>query len=443
MNALWSFIQNWYHRIINSIAFLPALLAILCLLLAFAMITVEYEPFAIDLKQRISYLLITNREEARLVLGTLVASIISLMVFSFSMVMVVLSMASTNLSPRVLPGLISNKTHQFILGLYLGTIIYTLILITNFQTDGDHHIPSLGILIAMILGIACLWLFIYFIHSISQNIQVENILEGILRKTQKVLRKKNEQDAKPEEVQPDESWLPIYSDESGYLVKCNTSALLSIACKHDLQISVTRNAAFFFVKGYPFLRIKGKPPLKSETVKAIKRCFLFGLTDQLSEHYLHGFNQISEIAVKALSPGINDPGTAMKALDHLSLLLIERICMPEFPVVRDDDGCIRILHAPVTFEELLFRNLVQIREFGKSDVLVQLRILSVMKNLIICAREKPDHIETIVSFIVSCSESTDENIRNLWDREEINKAFRTINKHLPTRFYLKPLSIKN
>ena len=405
---------------------------------------IEYDSFTIELKQRISYLLITNREEARLVLGTLVASIISLMVFSFSMVMVVLSSASSNLSPRVLPGLISNKTHQFILGLYLGTIIFTMIIIINFQADGDYRIPALGVLIAMILGISCLWLFIYFIHSISQNIQVENILDQIFKKTRKTLNKESDVHIdNSSTISIDASWLPIFTDESGYIVNCNTESVVSIARKYDLRVCIMRNAAFFFVKGYPFLRMKKNSSVTSETINAIKQCFLFSLTDQLSEHYLYGFRQISEIATKALSPGINDPGTALKALDHLSLLLIDKMSMPESPVLRDEDGTIRLIHTPVTFDELLFRNLVPIREFGKTDVLVQLKVLSVMKNLLVCDKQKNLHTEVIVSFIRSCVESADQNIQNTFDRQEVNKVLATLNKYLPAHLHNKSIGINS
>ena len=442
MNGFRSFLHNLYHRIIHSIAFLPALITLASLFLAFSVIMIEYDSFTIELKERISYLLITNREEARLVLGTLVASIISLMVFSFSMVMVVLSSASSNLSPRVLPGLISNKTHQFILGLYLGTIIFTLIIIINFQADGDYRIPALGVLIAMILGITCLWLFIYFIHSISQNIQVENILDQIFKKTRKTLSKESDIHADDSvTISIDESWLPVSADESGYIVNCNTESVVSIARKHDLQVSVSRNAAFFFVEGYPFLRIKGSSSVTTESVNAIKQCFLFSLTDQLSEHYLYGFRQISEIATKALSPGINDPGTALKALDHLLLLLIEKMAIPESPVLRDEDGTVRLIHAPVTFEELLFRNLLPIREFGKTDVLIQLKILSAMKNLLVCDSKRKHHTDVIVSFIRSCIESADQNIPNTLDRQEVNKVLATLNKYLPAHSHNKLIGI--
>lgn len=122
-------------------------------------------------KGLIAVVLVDSVEDGRLILGTLVASTISLMVFSFSMVMVVLNQASSNLSPRLLPGLITVKDNQVVLGFYLGTVCYCLMLILNIHPNAETaRIPAFGILIGMCLGLSCLGFFTYFIHWISQAI---------------------------------------------------------------------------------------------------------------------------------------------------------------------------------------------------------------------------------------------------------------------------------
>src|SRR5690606_5174706 len=137
MKKYLDFIRELYFKITNSIAFYPSLIALVFLVFAIAMMWAEYTKPLMDLKEQIDFLLVADKETAKAVLTTLVASLISLTVFSFSMVMVVLNTASANLSPRVLPGLVSKKAHQIVLGFYLGSIIYCLILIINVQKNEE------------------------------------------------------------------------------------------------------------------------------------------------------------------------------------------------------------------------------------------------------------------------------------------------------------------
>lgn len=124
--------------------------------------------------------IIDSGDTARTILSYLTGGLISLMVFSFSMVMVLLNQASSNYSPRVLPGLISNKNHQYVLGIYLGTIIYNVFITISIKSSGQNStkLPSFSILMTVLLTILCLGAFIYFIHSISQAIQVSNIMNN-------------------------------------------------------------------------------------------------------------------------------------------------------------------------------------------------------------------------------------------------------------------------
>ena len=120
-------IADNYREMISSIGFYPSMLSVLFLLFALLTTAIEYAAITMEVKQFFAVLLVDSEENARTILSTLAGSIISLTVFSFSMVMVVLNSASASLSPRVLPGLITRKSHQLVLGFYLGSIIYTII----------------------------------------------------------------------------------------------------------------------------------------------------------------------------------------------------------------------------------------------------------------------------------------------------------------------------
>ena len=429
MKKIWISIQKSLNRTTSSIAFIPTLFAISGLLLSFLTITIEYKPLIIDFKQKIDFLLITDQEEGRLVLGTLVGSLISLMVFSFSMVMVVLNRASSNLSPRVLPGLISNKSHQLVLGFYLATILYSLIMIINFQSDAEYTFPSLGILIAMCFGVTCLSLFIYFIHSISESIKVENILFGIFKRTALQIENNKPKDVHSQDKIPEtHEWEEIALANPGYLKQIKVTDLLQLANKYDFQLLIQKHIGAFIVEGYPYIKIKHKEKLSNKVIDDIETCFSFYPDDQVKDHYLFGFKQISEIAVKALSPGINDPGTATKALDFLSVLFINRMKIKEPLYEEDESGKVKIVYSPVSLRELIFQNLVPIREYGKTDTLVMFKLLEVLKNMLFADRKEMEYSETLVRMVESCIQSAESAIQNSLDRAQLNVLIGKMNE---------------
>lgn len=441
MKHIWNTLKNSLHRTTSSIAFIPTLFAISGLTLSFVIAALEYESWALDFKEKIDFLLITNLDNGRLILGTLVASTISLMVFSFSMVMIVLSQASSSLSPRVLPGLISNKPHQIILGFYLSTILFTLIMIINFQSEGDYKIPSLGILISMILGTTSLTLFIYFIHSISKSIQVETILHNIFKSTLHQIEQRDQADAQQQIQIPDQGdWLDICTKQAGYLKKVNNQDLLLLAEEHEFQLSICTHISQFLIEGYPFLKVNAKQKLSGKIIDKIMDCFIFYFDDEVENHYIFGFKQVSEIATKALSPGINDPGTAIKALDLLSVLFIRLMAINESVVSMGKDEKPRIFHSPLKLEELIFHNLIPIREFGKKDVLVMVKLLEVLKNMVFTDLKEGKYTEPLLNTIHSCIQSADASLKNSLDREEINSFIRSIEKTSGGKYRLEHLS---
>ncbi|MGB5822026.1 MAG: DUF2254 family protein, partial [Saonia sp.] len=168
MNILLKFVKSNYRRVIRSIAFYPVLISVLCVLLAMLALTLENWDVIRTIKKNIPYIFIQDYETARSILSVFIGGIISLTVFSFSMVMVVLSQASSNFSPRLLPGLISSNKHQIILGIYVGTLLYCIIILTSLGALGiDADTIGLSTMLAAVLTMVCIGLFVYFIHSIS------------------------------------------------------------------------------------------------------------------------------------------------------------------------------------------------------------------------------------------------------------------------------------
>ena len=417
-------VKQWLRRVTGSIAFFPTIIALAFIVLALLLIWVEYQPWLMDIKESMDVVMVESEEDGRLVLGTLVASTISLMVFSFSMVMVVLNQASANLSPRLLPGLITAKDNQVVMGVYLGTICFCLMLILNIHPDADERrIPGFGILVGLCFGLACLALFAYFIHSISQAIQVDHILDRLLQQTLSKLRKSL---GAEKFIEPDTSgWSTLNAPCAGYLKWIQEDELLRLCCEYDVQLQMKERIGYFYVANAPYVRVNKE--LDQTIAEKVHQCFLFYPQERLGDHYSFGFKQISEVAVKSLSPGINDPATAIKAIDMLVMLFIEKCSSEEICILKDKKGAARIFLQPTSFDDLLRQNITPIREYAKRDPIVMRHLLNGMCKVRRMLRNDGCTL-TLVRHAIAVRDSCDEALTNALDRASINEEIETFNQ---------------
>lgn len=427
--------------ITSSIAFLPSIITTAFFLLALVMLYFETTPYSTAIEKRLPFDLVRDKENARIILSTLAASTISLTVFSFSMVMIVLSQASSNLSPRVIPGLTTARPHQLVLGFYIGTIIYIFLLLLSYKPDEKtQQTPAIAILIGLLLGIVCLILFVYFIHSVSKAIQVDNILNTIFLNATQALNqeekaiKKTHAPANFQNAAPDHT---LKNDANGYLKQIDLSALQQLATKHQVQLEILVEVGGFAVEGTPLLNYTNSP-LPPEAQKELQGCFTFSQEEVVMKDYEQGVKQISEIAVKALSPGINDPGTAQKAIDFLTLLFIRRLKCTEHNCLLDEQQQVRVIDKTVTLNELMTRYLSPIRTYGKGDLQINIRLLKCFENML-HQQPAPEQVQAICSHATAVLKDADKAITNPLDRELLNEAVARLNILLKGVQLLAPL----
>jgi len=369
MTEILNYILRLYKRLVSSIAFIPTIMIMISLVLGIAFFYFENTGYVNGISKYLDFALVHGGENARMILTTIIGGIISLTVFSFSMVMVVLNRASDSLSPRVLPQLVAQKFHQFVLGFYMGTIVYSLILIVNINPGTS--VPSLGILLAMILAISALGLFIYFIHSISLSIQVDNIVKGIYQRTIKQINVIIEKQADNKEDMPEKfiekKKTTIEAETSGYYQLVNLGGLEDFLSEHSIKLEISIFNGQFVTSGEVMVNfIEGE--IDEDTKKTVRKYIYSGSEVEDSDEYYFGLRKISEIAVKALSPGINDPGTALKAIRLLTLLFIEVQKLKPYRVYSDESGEARVYSLLPTIELLLFENITPIRQYSAGSL---------------------------------------------------------------------------
>jgi len=309
-------------------------------------------------------------------------------------------------------------------------------LINIKQMEDYVAIPALGVLISLIFGLISLGLFVYFIHSISKAIQVDNVLNDLFKHTKKEITDVIErQKANPINEFPEfKSWHSIESTTEGYFKGVNSEKLCEILAQEKIEIYIVVNQGYFTVKGYPFLKCDSDLSDKPELVEKLLNCFIFYIEEYISDHYRYGLTQISEIAVKAMSPGINDPGTAVKAIDMLSILLIERLKISDINYSFKHANKYPLLYIHETsFEELLHDNFTPLRNYAKSDAYVMTNILEAFKNILFTAHENEQATVNLFNYLTAIVDDINEQTSNQYDRTEVINMLKSIQRISPKK----------
>lgn len=377
--------MNTYYKAVQSIGFYPAIISLAYFAFALLLLSVNISGVTGRIVEWFPWLIFEDIGTPRAILTTLLAGILSLTVLSFSMVMVVLGQAASNYSPKILMGLISEKSHQIVLGNYLGSIIYSLVLLAAFRQSASYHLPSIGVFISILLGMWCLALFVYFIHNTSQSIQINVIIRGIYEKTRKELLAIVEDDPGSSVRQATDvrESLLIGAAQSGYVQRWNAGVLARMAEREDWTIHLLFQQGEYLLEFHPVIKIihtPGRPPGEQQQREVLSQLTFYN-GENILEHYHYGFTQLMEIAIKALSPGINDPGTARLCLHYLTDLLRLRIRSEPPSSVNGKEGQVLLTWKTHTFESLLYKSLTPIRQYGKGDISICLSLFQALKTL--------------------------------------------------------------
>jgi uncharacterized membrane protein len=407
--------RSFFNVIESKIAFYPTVLALIGVLFAFFMMYIENLGISKYLLEKAPILVVENGNTALTILSALISGLISVIVFSFSMVMLLLSQASSNYSPRLLPGLISNKNHQIILGTYLSTILYNIFILFSIQPTGDkYQLPGFSVLIGIIGTVVCIYAFIFFIHNISQSIQISNILKRIYTQSKGRLEELIEKEEEHLKPFPDSSgWYEYYPKNSGYLQNISYTNLIDICIEKETNIFVLPVKGIFVLSHLPIF--KSKKELDEATVGQILNNFNFAREELIEDNYILGFKQITEIIVKAMSPGINDPGTAINAIDYLTELFALRMLKKDANIVRREEVPYLKIRS-IDFKDLLYQVMVSIRTYCKHDTTLAQKLLIMLNYLLHSPTYNEDykkHIDLEIETLLTDAKEAISNDRDV------------------------------
>ena len=369
-------------RMVNSIAFYPAVIGLTFLVLSYVMIHLDYSDVGKEIKSDFGWLRLRDAETARSVISVVAAGILSLTVFSFSMVMIILNQAASQMSNRILDKLIGNRFQQFVLGFYIGTIVYSLFLLTAIRDiDEGIYVPSLSTYLLILFAVIDIFLFIYFLHYITQSVKYVVIIRRIGRQTDRAVRKTCRLTSEATVASP-KGGVDLNARETGIFSNFNKEGLLSLAERHQMVFSFLYPLGTYVLEGAPLLQVQAQPNQLSEEFNEALFSGIYMQEEQTIEsNFYYGFQQLTEVALRALSPGINDPGTAVESLRSLSKLLLYRLHHHPETGVRDKEGVIRIITKEYVFDDIFQMTFLPIWDYGKNDRFIQKEFLHLLTQL--------------------------------------------------------------
>ena len=422
---------NYIYKIESKIAFYPTIFSLGGVVFAFFMFYLESNGISNYLSKHAPVLVVNDTDTARSLLTTFVAGLISIMVFSFSMVMILLNQASSNFSPRVLPGLISNRRHQIILGIYNASLLYCIFTLVGIEPSGqEYQLPGFSVLIAIFYMTICLGAFIYFIHSISQEIQVNNIMSKIFSTAKTRLIDLIDDQQKNEVNFPEtKDWNTLKSKESGYLQDISIKAITKIAKEHNLLLEIIPVKGIYQLNESPLLRYNNE--LNEDVKNQLRSCFHYSKGERVEDNYVLAFKQLTEIAVKAMSPGINDPGTALNAIDYITELFLIRLKKNDQALCLDDKGNPLVLINTINFEELLYNVMTALRTYCKQDVIIVQKLFQMFSTLLNSNNIIFDkYKQALITETENLFEDVSQSLQNKADLERVTHHYKTLKKDL-------------
>lgn len=411
-------------------ALVPALLALFLFALAVFLITMEFKGAWDGLLSTLTFLRVKSPDTARAIAGAILGGMISLTVFSFSMVMVVVNQASSNYSPKITEGFINNRSNKYILGIFVGTIIVSLTTLMRIE-DSQAGVPDLAICLTIVLTLYSISLFVKFISNISSSVKITNLVEQIYFKTKNSI----ENDSKGmEEIEIESDGWPVYeAGHSGYFQQINTRRLIKILDKNDLILKVIPATGYYFMKKSPLFQLNLHPQDR-EVIGDIRNTFITYSGEHISENEFYGFRQLREIAVKGLSPGINDPGIAKLCIDYLGELLSMWLSLENKDVEMGADRRPRIIHKKYDVQGLVENCITPIKTYGKRDFTIINSLLQMLLQLSY-HDEKREKIDLLNKHATAILDDANEGLENFADRNIVNKTVTIMNEttyfHLP------------
>ena len=330
---------------------------------------------------------------ARTLLDAISSSLITVTSLTFSLTVVTLQLASSQFSPRLLRTFTSDIFVQATLAIFLSTFTYALTVLRAVRSgdEGSAFVPRISVTVAFVLGIVSVLGLVLFLAHLARQIRVETMLRDVHDDASATVRSATSplEDARPQPTMPTppSNALDITAPSSGFLTSIDEAELRSAAIQADAYLIIDCHPGSSIIEGVPIgVAWSASDRLDDDAFDrlqgAVRKSIKVGYERTAAQDVGYGLRQLTDVANKALSPGINDPTTAIHALGHISAILCQLAGRDLRSIVlRDDDEQVRVVLRRPSFAEVVDVAITQPRRYGSSDPQVMERLFRLLEEL--------------------------------------------------------------
>ncbi|XZE51728.1 DUF2254 domain-containing protein [Planctomycetaceae bacterium SH139] len=379
-----SYIQQVVYRVQGSYWFIPSLMVIAAIILSQLAIWIDHRYGNAWLKEM--WLIALNQPDgARAILATVAGSMITVAGVTFSLTTLAVSHASSQFGPRLLDNFMHDRGNQITLGTFVATFIYCLLVLRVVRgedvvaMDGlavSVFVPQLSLFLALVLTMGSVVVLIYFIHHVPNSIHITSLLQRLATDMRNYLDKLFPEELGTGATAPElalqvtfQAEHSIYSISHGYIQGIDEVELIEFAQERGVMIQLLRRPGDFVRQGECIAEISNCDEWKEKDASRVHRSVTIGFGRTPTQDAFYVLNEFIEVAVRALSPGVNDPFTAMQCIDWLSAGIVQ-LSKKELPnrYRADSEGEVRIITAEITYKQFVDAMLWQLVPYVKTDV---------------------------------------------------------------------------
>jgi uncharacterized membrane protein len=333
-----------------------------------------------------------SADAARQILTTIAAAIITVVGVVFSIILVTLTLASTQFGPRMLRNFIRDRGTQVTLGTFVATFVYAVLVLASIGVGSrGEFVPHVSVTVTLGLMVADLAVLIYFIHHTAVSIQLPQVIASIAADLTEAIREQGSGNPDPHPkagptatelvARTEATGAALLAPASGYLQFIEHRKLIRLATEADAVINLEHRPGHFIVRGHRFATVW--PPEAAPLVsQALGRAHIVGPYRTLSQDVSFGIDQLVEIALRAQSAAVNDTFTALTCIDWLGENLCQIVAQwHPARVHRDGRGFIRVIAAEPSYDRLVQRSFEKLRQSSLGQPAVMIRLLDALARI--------------------------------------------------------------
>ncbi|WP_409432252.1 DUF2254 domain-containing protein [Litorimonas sp. RW-G-Af-16] len=428
MNArlikVWQDLQSSYY-------FIPGLMAVGSIALAYLTIHLD-EQYGLKVSE-FGFFLSNKADGARTILATIAGSMMGVAATTFSITMVAVTSAAGQYGPRLIGNFMRDRGNQVTLGTFTSTFIYCLLILRVARTGDSgtgenmvaEFVPNISLLTAMGLTLTSVGVLIYFIHHVPETLNVGNITGRVGRRLRNDIESLYPRDLgeqnKDKDVDLSQFSLSdakdIRSNAEGYIQTVNEDALLDLANEHDAVVKIEYRPGDFVTQNDVLVRIWRDEELDEDAQQKYRNAYAMGQDRTAHQNILFLADELVEILARALSPGVNDPFTAINCINWFqsAMKAFLRGNMPS-PFRRDEDGALRVIAYPINFERFASVLCDQSRAYIATDRNTTLKMMTILTELAAQTDSEPEktilieHLKKLkIASLEACKSSPDSD----------------------------------